>query len=63
MSDIGLHETEARTSATRMVEKRLTHIESNDAKAGASQRAGILPSPASEVKHACSLWYVAQGLH
>ena len=61
--DIGLHQTEARTPTTRIVEKRMTHIDSDDAKAGAPQRAGILPGPASEVEQKRFLWHLPQDLN
>lgn len=45
-----------------MVEKRMTYVESDDAKTGSLQRAGILPGPASEVEQARFLWHVPQNL-
>jgi hypothetical protein len=36
----------------------MTHVESDDAKAGAPQRPGILPGPASQVEQACFLWHL-----
>jgi hypothetical protein len=62
VADIGLHQTQARTPTTRIVEKRLTHIESDDAKPGPSQCAGILPGPASQIKQVRFLWHVPQSL-
>jgi hypothetical protein len=62
VSDIGLHQTEARTATTRIVEKWMTHVDSDDAKAGAPQRAGILPGPASEVEQGGFLWHLPQNL-
>ncbi len=61
--DVGLHQTEARTPTTRIVEKRVAHVESDDAKAGEPQRSGILPSAASEIEQTRVLWQMLQNLY
>ncbi len=48
---------------TCIVEQRATHVESDDAKAGAPQRTGILPGAASEIEQAPFFWHVPQNLY